>query len=403
VSSEADSFICGDPSPHTFRDSKGEEWTLMPDCVGRGAFSEVYKAFSSDGIIMAVKCIQLARRDVRASDVVDEVNTSCQLWNEHIVNCTSWARVGTYLFIVMELLAGGSLHDTLRHFPHGLSNTVARRYGSDVLRGLSYLHRHGIVHADVKPQNMLLATDGGCRISDFGSSVTQLSGVVVFSKDVHQLRGTPLYMSPEVACGEPPTVKSDVWSFGLSLYEMLTGHLPWVWQSTGRLVYPSQEEQRDSISSSFRPPFAQQQRQLQQHLLQPASPPPPLCSGNGTLCLPPLSVHSSGAEEAAHAARQAHSLPQMCSPPPSAIAQVSLNAQGASLSPTAVAVSPVKAPTAPGFLQSVIRGDIVARVDRREFTSQDAIQVVEACLRGNPAERPTIDELLFMTFFSTLR
>ncbi|KPA74832.1 putative MAP protein kinase [Leptomonas pyrrhocoris] len=399
-SSATDNFVCGDPTPHSFQDSKGEQWTLVPECVGRGAFSQVYKAVSSDGVIMAVKCIQLARHDVRMTDVVEEVNTSCQLWSEYIVNCISWSHVGTYLFIVMEFLAGGSLHDLVRHFPRGLSDTVGRRYASDVLRGLSYLHRHSIVHADVKPHNMLLATDGGCRISDFGSSVTKSSALLNCTGDVSQLRGTPLYMSPEVARGEPPTMKSDVWSFGLSLYEVMTGRLPWVWRSTGATVYPAPEAPRPTVSHTPR-------RQPHQHLRQSVTPAPP---GNDTsLFLPPVSVCSCHSDVRGSANR-GPLLPCASPPVSSSLGRLSASGRAASLgstppvataasTPSPTTTADLKTLSATAFLRGVIRGDIVVQVDPACLCSLEAQQVAMACLRAEPAERATVEELLFMPFF----
>ena len=408
-SSAAENFICGDPTPHTFQDSKGELWTLVPECVGRGAFSEVYKAFSSEGVIMAVKCIQLARHDVRMTDVVEEVNTSCQLWSEYIVNCTSWAHVGTYLFIVMELLAGGSLYDMVRHFKHGLSDVVARRYGSDVLRGLSYLHHHGIVHADVKPQNMLLATDGGCRVSDFGSSVTKSSGLVECAGDVCQLRGTPPYMSPEVARGEPPTMKSDVWSFGLSLYEVLTGQLPWVWRGSCQPVYSTPESQRASLNATLHRPLPPHPH----HLLQPFGPPQPN-SELTTRHLFSVAVHrgEGDGEEYVGSPPRAAPSPAVCTLSSSMVdcgpfggraptfsSTPPLAASAAGLTSTASPSAALKTLSAPAFLQGVIRGEIEVHLDPSLLKSSGARQVVAACLRTDPAERPSVDDLLFMPFF----
>lgn len=95
----------------------------------------------------------------------------------------------------MEYMSGGSLYNILSAFPHGMPLKLARRYASDALKGLAYLHKHHFVHADFKPQNMLLSSDGLCRISDFGSSVKK-AHAMQFAHDVFKLRGTALYMSP---------------------------------------------------------------------------------------------------------------------------------------------------------------------------------------------------------------
>ena len=219
--------------PLVFVDHKGERWHRFPNMIGSGAFAEVYKAISENGSLMALKCIHLAATNVQLADVVTEVNTACKLFSDFIVNHIGWAHVGSYMLIIMDYMSGGSLHSAMSVFPNGMTLQVARRYASDSVRGLAYLHRSGVVHADFKPQNILLASDGGCRISDFGSSVTK-SNARSSGGDVFHLRGTPAYMSPEVARGDPPSMKSDMWSFGITLYELLTGHQPWVMKkSTG--------------------------------------------------------------------------------------------------------------------------------------------------------------------------
>lgn len=388
-SSVADFFLSGEPTPRAFRDSRGDCWTLVPECIGRGASSEVYKAFSSDGVIMAVKCIQLARRDMRVSDVVAEVNTSCQLSSEYIVNCTAWAHVGTYLFIVMELLAGGSLHDTLHYFPHGIAYPLARRYAADVLRGLDYLHRNGIVHADVKPQNMLLATDGGCRISDFGSSVTKTGARLGPAGDVYALRGTPLYMSPEVARGDPPTAKSDVWSFGVSFYEVLTGQLPWVWRSSGGLVYPCGRARQASVNATVRRPSQlQPAAALPVHHRLHAAAAPTAAAGSPV----ELQHYFTPGAAPGRATEEPSSVAAVCSPPSSPL-------DIASFTPAAAQMPSTPVLTTSAFLQGVIRGDIVARIDPSLFTSAEAQHVIDACLRVRPEERLTVEGLLYMQYF----
>ncbi|KAK7198812.1 Protein tyrosine kinase/Protein kinase domain/Kinase-like [Novymonas esmeraldas] len=366
AASSADVCTESDDLPRTFRDSRGDEWTLIPTRIGSGAFADVYKAISPNGVMVAVKCIQLSRSNVNTSDVVREVNMSCKLWSEYIVNCTSWAHVGSSLFIVMELMAGGSLSDTVRHFPRGLTEPIAKRYASDALRGLAYLHRSGIVHADLKPQNMLLSADGGCRLSDFGSSVVRATAAAQAGNDVFQLRGTPLYMSPEVARGDAPSMMSDVWSFGVSLYEMLTGSLPWVWASNECAVYPSSPAEtvpKALVKGS------------------PTSPQPLLPKTAATL----------------RASENVFSDPLQ---PP----RLPLNdAVSFSVSVGDVEVSHLSHETrllsVSGFLQAVIRGEVVARPSSQLLPSVAAGQVVAACLRPDPRERATVEDLLYMQYF----
>ncbi|CAD2212742.1 hypothetical protein AGDE_14142 [Angomonas deanei] len=223
------------------KDSAGLEWFIVSDAIGAGSFAEVFKVISSHGSISAIKCIRLNQANVEARDVVQEVNTSCRLFSEFIVNYNGWVQQGSRLILFMEYMPGGTLKELLQSFPVGVLPTIARRYASHMLNGLNFLNKNGIVHADLKPQNVLLSADGLCKLSDFGSCINKATNVPE-DNDIFSLRGTPLYMAPEVACGETPTVASDMWSFGITLFEMLAGKLPWVWSETGEPVFPDESQ-----------------------------------------------------------------------------------------------------------------------------------------------------------------
>ncbi|CUG89738.1 protein kinase, putative [Bodo saltans] len=187
---------------------------------------------SSAGTFVALKCIDLSSRHIQAQDVIMEVNTACKLHHENIVNHISWVRTSRYLVIAMEFVPGGSMMNTLETFGP-LSLQALRRFALDALNGLAYLHRNHVIHADIKPHNMLVGMDGASKLSDFGStvytgSIISTEGKPVDDGDVFSIRGTALYMSPEVANGDSPTAASDVWSLGITLYQLFTGEYPWV-------------------------------------------------------------------------------------------------------------------------------------------------------------------------------
>ena len=123
--------------------------------------------------------------------------------------------------IHMEYVPGGSLAGLIR--AHGaLPIAALRKYATDVLKGLEYLHTVlRIVHRDIKPDNILLTSDGVCKLTDFGVSAAQsVSGCVT-------VVGTPHYMPPEMLMGDSYGCPADIWSFGCAVYEMATGHVPW--------------------------------------------------------------------------------------------------------------------------------------------------------------------------------
>ncbi|KEG09636.1 protein kinase [Trypanosoma grayi] len=217
--------------PFVFTDVQGNSWTRSAEKIGVGAFSVVYRGMSSSGDLVALKCFALRARHIDIEDIVEELKLFSQLRHENIVQYISCYFSSDYLIEVMELVPGGSLDSILGNF--GILSTMAvRRFLRDALRGLMYLHSKNVVHCDVKPHNVLVAMDGVCKLTDFGSSLLRLTNSIQNISSVFEMRGTPGYMAPEVARGEVPTAKSDVYSLGITALELLTGRLPWSYAAT---------------------------------------------------------------------------------------------------------------------------------------------------------------------------
>jgi len=155
-----------------------------------------------------------------------------QLDHPNIVN---WLNVveqdGTH-YLIMEFIEGGSLHDLLRRRPQ-LPLERVLEIGLDLADALTRAHRLGIIHRDLKPQNVLISRDGAPRLSDFG--VAHYVKRTTLSKP-GGFAGTLAYIPPESFLGLEVDERTDIWSFGVILFEMLAGSRPFDSDSTGALI-----------------------------------------------------------------------------------------------------------------------------------------------------------------------
>src|SRR5262249_32844217 len=126
-------------------------------------------------------------------------------------------------FLTMELVEGASLEAEIEAAPKGMPVARVIAIAEQVCRGLSAAHAVGVVHRDLKPDNVLVAKDGSAKITDFGIAKLEASARVT-----HGSVGTPAYMAPEQVTGEDNIdLRADLYALGAMLYEMLTGELPW--------------------------------------------------------------------------------------------------------------------------------------------------------------------------------
>jgi serine/threonine-protein kinase len=162
---------------------------------------------------------------IGAERFLAEIKTTAALQHPHILPLFDSGQADSFLFYVMPLIEGESLRDRLRR-EHQLAVEDAVRLAKEIGSALDYAHRHGVIHRDVKPENILLH-DGGAQVADFGIAlaVSQAGGNRMTETGLSL--GTPGYMSPEQATGERTLdARSDVYSLGCMLYEMLAGEPP---------------------------------------------------------------------------------------------------------------------------------------------------------------------------------
>ena len=156
--------------------------------------------------------VERFRREAKAAAGLNQAN---------LVSIFDWGEVdGTY-FIVMEYVEGETLKDLVRRQGR-LGGSEAVRISLQLLAALEFAHRTGIVHRDIKPQNVMLDRDGNVKVMDFGIARAADSGMT----EAGSILGTAQYLAPEQARGQRVDERSDLYSVGIVLYEMLTGTVP---------------------------------------------------------------------------------------------------------------------------------------------------------------------------------
>ena len=197
--------------------------------IGEGMYSKVYVAIdSSTGGMLAVKAISLNRMKETSvrfiTQIRKEVNILKQLNHPNILKYyqTDIDFESNEVYILVEYLAGGNLQSYITQF-YPLPERVIMRISKDVITALKYLHSQNIIHRDLKSANILISAENrAVKISDFGLSK------VVQSKHANiEFAGSPYWMAPEILNNSGYAFPADIWSFGCTLIEMLTGQAPW--------------------------------------------------------------------------------------------------------------------------------------------------------------------------------
>src|SRR5881392_2351019 len=192
--------------------------------LGSGGMADVYCAYDHQlGRQIALKVLH--RRFARDREFVErfrrEASAAAGLQHPNVVGVFDRGEYdGTY-YIAMEYLPERTLKDVIRE-DAPIDQLRAIDYAIQILQAASFAHRRGIVHRDIKPHNVIVGGDGRLKVTDFGiaragaSEMTEAGSIV----------GTAQYLSPEQARGAPVDPRSDLYSLGILLYEMLTGRVP---------------------------------------------------------------------------------------------------------------------------------------------------------------------------------
>jgi serine/threonine protein kinase len=198
------------------------------ELLGEGAYAETYRATDTrTGDVVVLKCPnpQLFADPSLFSRYRREAEVARRLNHPGVQRSLDSGEHRTEPYLVLEYIEGESLRRRLRHGEGPLPVAQAIEWGRELADTLAYLHAQGIVHRDLKPENVLVTADDRLKVADFGTA--QLTGARRLTwKHLSESLGTPDYMSPEQVQGERGDARSDVYTWGVMMYEMLTGRVP---------------------------------------------------------------------------------------------------------------------------------------------------------------------------------
>jgi serine/threonine-protein kinase len=194
--------------------------------IASGGMAVIYLA--QDLLLERRVALKILRRDFSDDQEFQnrfraEARASARLSHPNIVTTYDFGYDADRLYIVFELVQGKDLKSILEE-QSPLSIAQSLDYLRQAGRGLGYAHENGIVHCDVKPQNMLVSDQGILKITDFG--IARAMDSISHDERYEVVWGSPYYLSPEQARGLPPSPATDVYSLGVIAYQMLTGKLP---------------------------------------------------------------------------------------------------------------------------------------------------------------------------------
>jgi serine/threonine protein kinase len=206
--------------------------------IGRGAMGVVFKA--TDSVLqrtVAVKTVNMAMEkdhaDKYEARFYQEARAAGALNHPNIVTVYDAGKAGDVVYMAMEYIQGVELRNLLVE-GQAMGVPQALSIAAQVAEGLAYAHQQGVVHRDIKPANIMVVADGPVKITDFGIARMRASADLT---QTGVMLGSPKYMSPEQVIGKRADHRSDIFSLGVILYEMLTGAAPFSGENVTALMY----------------------------------------------------------------------------------------------------------------------------------------------------------------------
>ena len=214
--------------------------------LGEGGMAAVYKAYQpAMERYVAIKVLprHMSSSEEFAARFRREARLLAQLQHPHILPVFDYGESEGYPYIVMPFIISGTLADVLRN--KRLSLPEVRRILTQIGDALSYAHTRGMIHRDIKPSNVLIDERGNCLLTDFG--LARMAEVSTHITTSGAIMGTPAYMSPEQGAGGNVDHRSDIYSLGIVLYEMVTGRVPYTAETPVAVVFKHIQDPLPSI------------------------------------------------------------------------------------------------------------------------------------------------------------
>jgi len=205
--------------------------------LGEGGKGVVYEA--RDTVLNRIVAIKILKSAVQGEEAyarfMREAQVTAKLNHPNIVSIHDIGREDEKQFFVIEFVDGMSVRSLMETYPEGKCDIqTVLRVGVDVCSALQYAHTQGVLHRDIKPENILITEEGTAKLMDFGLAkmlsqprITQ-EGIIV---------GTVAYVAPEIALGKDADARSDLYSFGAVLYEMVTGRTPFLGEDSVKVIF----------------------------------------------------------------------------------------------------------------------------------------------------------------------
>ena len=217
------------------------------ELVGSGGMAAVYRGM--DTLLQRQVAVKVLREGFAGDPAFlarfqREARAAANLDHPNIVTVYDVGQDGNRHYIVMEYVDGQDLKTLIRRKGRLYVNE-ALDIAVQICAGVGHAHKAGIIHCDIKPQNVLITRDGRAKVTDFGIARALSESGITESETVW---GSPLYFSPEQAAGEPPSPASDVYSIGVVMYEMLTGTPPFQAEKPAALALMHMREEPQPLT-----------------------------------------------------------------------------------------------------------------------------------------------------------